>query len=75
MKHIEHIVGYMRFKARLDNLDVRINEAEINEYAKSYDWNPFVYYVLNKNAFEPYRPSKHGLFRIIGRTYSALYCL
>ena len=60
MKHIEHIVGYMRFKARLDNLDVRINEAEINEYAKSYDWNPFVYYVLNKNAFEPYRPSKHG---------------
>ena len=63
MKHIEHIVGYMRFKARLDNLDVRINEAEINEFAKSRDWNPYVLYVLNKGAFEPYRSSKHGLFR------------
>ena len=60
MKHIEHIVGYMRFKARLDNLDVRINEAEINEYAKSRDWNPFVYYCLNKGVFEPFDPSKHG---------------
>ena len=60
MKHIEHIVGYMRFKAKLDNLDVRINEAEINEYAKSRDWNPFVYYCLNRGVFEPFCPKKHG---------------